>query len=100
MAYLPSSPKENPNTEAKNPLRKPIGENRPPNIIESRSSKPMISIKKVDPAPQGSSHLKHQEHVISVESKVISRESVKLRTKPLSIPSLVTKPIGKKSSNS
>ena len=60
----------------------------------------MISIRKVDPAPQGNSHLKHQEHVISVESKVISKKSVKLRPKPLSIPSLVTKPAKKKSLNS
>ena len=100
MAYLQSSPKENPNAEVKNPLRNPIERKQPPNIIESRSSKLMISIRKVDPALLGSTHPKHQEHVLSVERKVISRKNVKLRPKPLSIPSLVTKPIGKKSSNS
>ena len=60
----------------------------------------MISIRKVDPILIGSSHLKHQEHAISVGRKVISKRSVKLRPKPLSIPSLVTKPAKKKSSNS
>ena len=100
MAYLLSSPKRNPNTEVKNPLKNPIGRNLPPNIIGNRSSKLMISIRKVDPTPQGSSHLKHQEHVLSVESKVISKENVKLRPKPLSIPSLVTKPAKRKSLNS
>ena len=96
MAYLLSSPKRDPNTEVKNP----IGKNLPPNIIGNRSSKLMISIRKVDPAPQESSHLRRQEHALSVESKVISKKSVKLRPKPLSIPSLVTKPAKKKSLNS
>ena len=100
MAYLLSSQKGNPNTEAKNPLKDPIGRNLPLNIIERRSSKLMISIRKVDPAPQGSSHLKHQEHVLSVEGNVISRKNVKLRPKPLSIPSLMTKPARMKSSDS
>ena len=100
MVYLQSSPRGNPNTEAKNPLKNPIGRNLPPNIIESKGSRLMISIRKVDPNPQGSSHLKHQEHVTSVERKVISKKSVKLRPKPLSIPSLVTKPARTKSLNS
>ena len=92
--------KKRSNIEVKNPLKNPIGRNLPPNIIENRSSKLMISIRKVDLTPQGSSHLKHQEHAISVESKVISKKSVKLRSKPLSIPSLVTKPANKRSLNS
>ena len=100
MAYLQSSPKGNPNTEVKNPLKNPIGRNLPPNIIENRSSKLTISIRKVDLIPQGSSHLKHQEHAISVESKVISKKSVKLRPKPLSIPSLVTNLANKRFSDS
>ena len=100
MAYLQSSPKENPNIEAKNPLKNLIGRKLPPNIIERRSSRLTISIKKVDPAPQENSYLKHQEHVLSVERKVISKENVKLRPKPLSIPSLMTKTLRKKSSNS
>ena len=100
MAYLLSSPKRGPNTEVKNPKKNPIGKRLPPNVIGNRSSKLMISTRKVDPAPQGSSHLKHQEHVINVERKVISKKSVKLRPKPLSIPSLVTKPAKKKSLNS
>ena len=100
MAYLLSSPKRNPNTEVKHPLKKPIGRNLPPNIKGNRSSRLMISIRKVDPAPQENSYLKHQEHVLSVERKVISKKSVKLRPKPLSIPSLVTRPTRKKSSNS
>ena len=99
MAYLQSSPKGNPNTEVKNPLRNPIGRNLSPNIIENRSSRLMISIRKADPNPQVNSYLKHQEHVLSVERKVISKKSVKLRPKPLSIPSLVTKPVKMKSSN-
>ena len=77
-----------------------IKRNLPLDIIEGRSSKLMTSIRNEDPTPQGSSHLKHQKHAISVERKVISKESVKLRPKPLSIPSLMTKPAGKKSSNS
>ena len=100
MAYLRSSPKGNPNTEAKNPLRNLIGRKLPLNIIERRSSRLMISIKKADPVPQGSSHLKHQEHVLSVKRKVITKKNVKLRPKPLSIPSSVTKPVKMKSSNS
>ena len=99
MAYLQSSPKGNPNTEKKNPLKNPIGRKQPPNIIEKRSSKLMISIRKANPNPQENSYLKHQEHVLSVGRNVISRKSVELRPKPLSIPSLVIEPIKKKSSN-
>ena len=100
MAYLLSSQRRDPNTEVKNPLKNPIGRKLPPDIIENRSSKLMISIRKVDPALLGSTHPKHQEHVLSVERKVISRKNVKLRPKPLSIPSLVTKLARKKSLNS
>ena len=100
MAYLQSSPKGNPNTEAKDPLRNPIGENLPPNIIDVKSSELMTSIRKVDPVPQGHSHQKHQKHAISVERKVITGKTVEQRPKPLSILSLVTKPVGKKSSHS
>ena len=100
MAYLLSSPKRDPNTEVKNPLKNPIGKNLPPNIIGNRSSKLMISIRKVDPAPQESSHLRRQEHALSVGRKVISKKSVELRPKPLLIPSSMTKPVRMKSSNS
>ena len=100
MAYLLSFPKRDPNTEVKNPLHKPIGRSPPPNLIERRISRLMISIRKVDLVLQGSSHPKHQEHVLSVGRKVISKKSVKLRPEPLLIPSLVTKPVSKKSSNS
>ena len=100
MAYLQSFLKGNPNIEEKNPLRNPIGRKLPPNIIENKSSKLMISIRKANLNPRENSYLKHQEHVLSVERKVISKENVKLRPKPLSIPSLVTKLARKKSSNS
>ena len=100
MANLLSSPKRDPNTEVKNPLRNPIGRNLPPNTIENRSSKLMISIRKADPNLEGNSHPKHQEHASTVERRVISKKSVKLRPKPLSIPSLVTKPASKRSSDS
>ena len=100
MAYLLSSQKRDPNTEVKNSLKNPIGRNLPPNIIENRSSKLKISIREADLNPKGNSHPKHQEHASSVERKVISKKSVELRPKPLSIPSLVTKPASKRSSNS
>ena len=61
---------------------------------------PSISIREADLNPKGNSHPKHQEHASSVERKVISKKSVELRPKPLSIPSLVTKPASKRSSNS
>ena len=98
MAYLLQSQRRNLNTEVKNPLKNPIGKSPPPNIIENRSSKLMISIRKAN--PQESSYLKHQEHVLSMERKVITRKSVKLRPNPLSIPSLMTKPEKMKSSKS
>ena len=82
MAYLQSSPKGNPNTEEKNPLRKPIGRNLPPNIIENRSLKLRISIREADPNLIENSHPKHPEHALSVERKVISKRSVKLRPNP------------------
>ena len=100
MPYLQSSPSENPNTEEKNPLKNPLGRKHPLNIVENRSSRLMISIRKENSSPQESSYLKHQENVLSVEKEVISRKSVKLRPNPLSIPSLVTKPVKKKSSSS
>ena len=100
MAYLLSSQKRDPNTEVKNPLRNLIGRNPPPKLIEKGNSKLMISIREADPILKKSSHPKHQEHALSVERKVISKKSVKLRPKPLSIPSLVTKPASKRSSNS
>ena len=100
MAYLLSSPKRDPNTEVKNLLKNPIGRSLPPNLIEKRNSKLMISIRKADLILKGNLHPKHQEHALSVEGKVISKKSVKLRPKPLSIPSSVTKPASKKSSNS
>ena len=100
MAYLLSSQKRDPSTEVKNPLKKPIGRSPPPNLTEKRISRLMISIRKVDLALRGNSHPKHQEHALSEERKVISRKSVKLRQKPLSIPSLMTKQASKRSSNS
>ena len=100
MAYLPSSPKGNPNTEAKNPLENSIRKDLPLNIIGRKSSKLMISIRKVDPTSQRNPHLQHQERAITVERKVISGETVELRPKPLSILSLVTKPVDKKSLHS
>ena len=100
MAYLLSSQRRDPNTEVKNPLRNPIRRDPPPNLIEKRNSRLMTSIRKADPILIGSSHPKHQEHVLSVERKVISKKSVKLRPKPISIPSLVTVPASKRSSSS
>ena len=100
MAYLLSSQKRDPNTEVKNPLKNPIGRDPPPNLIGKRNSRLMISIRKAGPILEGNSHPKHQEHALSVERKVISKKSVKLRLNPLSIPSLVTKPASKRSSNS
>ena len=69
MAYLLSSQKEDPNTEVKNLQKKPIGRSPPPNLIEKRNSRLMTSIRKVDPILIGSSHPKHQEHVLSVERR-------------------------------
>ena len=85
MAYLLSSQRRDPNTEVKNPLKNPIGRNLPPNTIENKRSKLMISIREADPNLKGNSHPKHQENALSVERKVISRKSVKLRPNPLSI---------------
>ena len=100
MVYLQSSPRENPSTEEKNPLKSSIERKHPLDIIENKSSKLMISIKRESPGLQENSYPKHQVNAFSVEKQVITRKSVKLRPKPLSIPSFVTKPVRKKSSNS
>ena len=78
MAYLQSSPRENPNTEEKNSLRSSIKKEQPPSIIENRISRLMISIRKESPNPQ------HQENALTVVREVISGRSENRRSKPLS----------------
>ena len=100
MAYPLSSPKESPNSEKKVPLKNPIEKGQQPSIIESRSLKLMISIRKESPNPQASPYPKHQENASTVEREVISKRSVSKRPKPLSTPWLVTKPAKMRYSNS
>ena len=98
---LPSViPKRKSKHRGKEPSEKSTERKQPPSTIENRSSRLMISIRKENPSPQESSYLKHQKNVLRVEKEDISRKSVKLRSNPLSIPLLVTKPVKKKSSNS
>ena len=52
MVYPLSSPRENPNSEREIPLIDPIGKGQQLSIIENRSSKLMISIRKESPNPQ------------------------------------------------
>ena len=87
MAYPLSFLRENPNSERKAPLKEPIGEGQQPSIIESRSSKLMISIRKGNPNPQTNLSPKHQENASIVEREVTSEQSVNKRPKPSSIPS-------------
>ena len=49
MAYPLSSPKGNPNLERKVPLKNSIDNGQQPSIIENRSLKLMISIRKENP---------------------------------------------------
>ena len=78
MAYPLSSPRENPNSERKVPLKNLIGEGQQSSIIENRSLKLMISIRKESPNPQ------HQENALTVVREVISGRSENRRSKPLS----------------
>ena len=87
MAYPLSSPRENPNSERKIPLKDPIEKGQQPSIIGSKSSKLMISIRKESPNPQANQFPKHQENASIVEKEVILEPSVNKRPKPSSIPS-------------
>ena len=82
MAYPQSSPRGNPNLERKVPLKDPIGKGQQPSIIESKSSKLMISIRKENPNPQANPYPKHQENASTVEKKVIL-EQCKQKAKAL-----------------
>ena len=84
MVYPQSSPKENPSTEEKNPLRNSIGKEQPPSIIENRSLKQMIYIRKESPNPQENSYPKHQENALTVVREVISGRCENRRSKLLS----------------
>ena len=87
MAYPQSSlPKGSPSTKGRNPLKNPLGENLP-STIESRGTRPMISIRKEN---LKSPFHKHQANASTVERKVISRVSVGLKPSPLSTPLSVT----------
>ena len=100
MAYPLSSPRENPNSERKIPLKDPIGKGQQPSIIESRSSKLMISIRRENPNPQVNPFPKHQENASTVEREVILGQSANRRPKPLSTLSSVTKLAKMRFSNS
>ena len=100
MAYPLSSPKGNPNSEKKVPLKDPIREGQQLSIIENKSLKLMISIRKESLNPQANPYPKHQENASIVEKDVISERSVNKRPKPLSTLQLVTKPARMRSSNS
>ena len=87
MAYPLSFLRENPNSERKVPLKDPIGKGHMPSIIENRSSKLMISIRKESPNPQANQFPKHQENASTVGKEVILEQSVNRRPKSSSIPS-------------
>ena len=87
MAYPMLFLRENPNPERKIPLIDPIGKGQQPSIIESKSSKLMISIRKENPNPQANQFPKHQENASTVGKEVILEPSVNRRPKPSSIPS-------------
>ena len=72
--------RENPNTEERNPLRNFVGKEQCPSIIENKSSRIMISIRK-----ERSPHPKHQENASTVEKEVILGKNVDVRLEPLSI---------------
>ena len=96
MAYPQSSlPKGSTSTKGRNPLKKPLGENLP-STIESRGTRPMISIRKGN---LKSPFHKHQANAITVERKVTSRVSVEPKLSRLSTPSLVTNPAKMRSSS-
>ena len=59
-------------------------EKQQPSIIENRSLKLMISIRKESPNPQANPYPKHQENATTMVKEVISGRSVKPRPKPLS----------------
>ena len=99
-AYPLSSPRENLNSERKVPLINPIGKEQQPSIIESRSLKLMISIKKGNPNPQANLFPKHLENASTVEREVILEQSVSRRRKPLSTLQSMTKLVRMRSSNS
>ena len=76
MVYPLPSLKGNPNSERKVSLKDPIGERQQPSIIENRSLKLMISIRKESPNPQVNPYPKHQENASTVLREVISERSV------------------------
>ena len=95
MAYPQSSlPKGSTSTKGRNPLKNPLGENL--STIESRGTRPMISIRKGNPK---SPFHKHPANASTVERKVISRASVEPKLSRLSTPSLVTNPAKMRSSS-
>ena len=96
MAYPQSNlPKGNPSTKERNPLKNPLGRNLP-STIESRGTRPMISIRNEN--SRNPFH-KHPVNATTVERKVISRVSVEPRPSPLSTPSLATNPAKMRSSS-
>ena len=95
-----TSPRENPSSERKVPLKTPIREGQQPSIIENRSLKLMISIRKESPNPQANLYLKHQGNASIVDKVVISGKGVEIRPNPLSTPYLVTKSARMRSLNS
>ena len=76
MAYPLSSPRENPNSERKIPLKDPIEKGQQPSIIGSRSSKLMISIRKESPNPQANQFPKYQENALTMGKEVILEPSL------------------------
>ena len=84
MTYPLSSPKGNPNSKRKVPLKDPTEERQQPSIIENRSLKLMISIRKEIPSPQVNPYPKHKENASTMEKEVISGRSVNRRPNPLS----------------
>jgi len=96
MAYPQSSlPKGSTSTKGRNPLKNPLGENLP-STIESRGTRPMISIRKGN---LKNPFRKHPANASTVERKVILRVNVGLKPSPLSTLSLVTNPAKMRSSS-
>ena len=96
MAYHQSSlPKGSTSTKGRNPLINPLGKSQP-SIIESRGTRPMISIRKEN--PRNPFH-KHPANATTVERKVISRMSAEPKPNHLSTLSLVTNPAKMRSSS-
>ena len=63
------SPKGNPNSERKAPLKNPIGKGQQPSIIEKRNSKLMISIRNESPSLQAKPYPEHQENALTMEER-------------------------------